>query len=269
MTTNYIGQPISRIDGHAKVTGRAKYAGEYNVPNLAYGVVVSSAIAKGRITKIVTNEVLLLDGVIEVFTHENAPPTSPLDKSYEDDSAPPESPFRPLHDDKIMFSGQPVALVVAESFELARYAASLVRVEYQAEPHETDLTAKRGQAREPKPREFIVQPKPRGDTAKAFAKSAAQIDVEYAAPPEHHNPMELFATTVVWEGTGKITVYDKTQGAQNNQRYICKVFELPESDVRVLSPFVGGAFGSGLRPQYQLFLAVIAALGLKRSVTAS
>jgi len=269
MTTNYIGLPISRVDGPAKVTGRAKYAGEYNLPNLAYGVVVSSAIAKGRITKIVTNEALRLDGVIQIFTHENAPPTSPLDESYHDESAPPGSPFRPLHDDRIMFSGQPVALVVAETFELARYAASLVRVEYQAEPHQTDLTAKRGQAREPKPREFIEKPKSRGDVANALAKSTAQIDVEYTAPAEHHNPMEPFATTVVWEETGKITVYDKTQGAQNNQRYICKVFELPESDVRVLSPFVGGAFGSGLRPQYQSFLAVMAAVGLKRSVRVS
>ena len=168
-----------------------------------------------------------------------------------------------------MFSGQPVALVVAETFELARYAASLVRVEYKAEPHQTDLTAKRGQAREPKPREFIEKPKSRGDVANALAKSTAQIDVEYTTPAEHHNPMEPFATTVVWEETGKITVYDKTQGAQNNQRYICKVFELPESDVRVLSPFVGGAFGSGLRPQYQSFLAVMAAVGLKRSVRVS
>jgi len=269
MTTKYIGKPINRVDGHAKVTGRAKYAGEYNVPNLAYGVVLSSAIAKGRITKIVTNEALSLDGVLQIFTHENAPRTSPLDESYKDEDAPPGSPFRPLHDGRIMFSGQPVALVLAETFELARYAASLVRVEYQAEPHATDLAAKRGLAREPRPREFLVPPKPRGDVAKALAKSAVRIDVEYAAPPEHHNPMEPFATTVIWEGGGKITVYDKTQGAQNNQRYVCKVFESPESDVRVLSPFVGGAFGAGLRPQYQLFLAVMAALGLKRSVRVS
>src|SRR5262245_43281047 len=185
MTTNYIGHPISRVDGHAKVTGRAKYAGEYNVPNLAYGFVISSTIAKGRITKIVTNEALHLDGVLQVLTHENALPTSPLDESYQDDCAPPGSPFRPLHDDRIIFSGQPVALVVAETFELARYAASMAQVEYQAEPHETDLTAKRGQAREPKPREFIEKPKSRGDVAKALAKSTAQIDVEYTVPPEH------------------------------------------------------------------------------------
>jgi xanthine dehydrogenase YagR molybdenum-binding subunit len=267
MTTNYIGQPISRVDGRAKVTGQAKYAGEYHVPNLAFGVVVSSTIAKGRITKIDTSEALSLDGVLQVFTHENAPRTASDHRSYQDDVAPPGSPFRPIQDEKILFSGQPVALVVAETFELARYAASLVRVEYMPEPHETDLTAKRGQAYTPKPRTFIDPPiKPRGDAGKAFTKAAVRIEAEYAAPIEHHNPMEPFATTVVWEGGGKITVYDKTQGPQNNQQYLCRVFGLSDEDVRVLLPFVGGAFGSGLRPQYQLFLAVMAARELKRSV---
>jgi xanthine dehydrogenase YagR molybdenum-binding subunit len=93
-----------------------------------------------------------------------------------------------------------------------------------------------------------------------------QIDAEYQAPPEHHNPMEPYATTVVWEGDGKLTIYEKTQGPQNNQRYVCNVFGLASEDVHLLAPFVGGGFGSGLRPQYQLFLAVMAALGLKRSV---
>src|SRR5262245_41688184 len=126
MTTNYIGQPVSRVDGHAKVTGQAKYAAEYNVPNLAYGVVVSSAIAKGRIENIDSANALSLDGVLQVFTHQNARPTATDAESYRDDVAPPGSPFRPLHSDKILFSGQPVALVVAKTFELARYAASLV-----------------------------------------------------------------------------------------------------------------------------------------------
>ena len=270
MTTNYIGQPLSRVDGRAKVTGQAKYAAEYNVPGLAYGVVVSSVIAKGRITKIDASKALRFGGVLQVFTHENAPHTASDDQSYKDEVAPPGSPFRPLRDDRIMFSGQPVALVVAETFELARYAASLVRVDYKSEPHETDLTAKRGQAYEPKLREYIDPPiQPRGDAGKAFARAAVQLEAEYAGPAEHHNPMELFATTVVWEGGGKLTVYDKTQGPQNNQKYICKVFELSDDDVRLLSPFVGGGFGSGLRPQYQLFLTVMAARGLQRSVRVS
>lgn len=270
MTTNYIGQPISRVDGRAKVTGQAKYAGEYNVPNLAYGVVVSSAIAKGQIKNIDTSEALSLDGVINVFTHENAPRTAWLDRSYRDDIAPPGSPFHPLKDDEVLFSGQPVAIVVAENFELARYAASLVHVEYKTARHATDLTEKRDQGYKPKKREGIdPPPKPRGDADKALANASVQLEAEYSLPIEHHNPMEPFATTVIWEGEGKLTIYEKTQGSQNNQKYVCKVFGLSDDDVRLLSPYVGGAFGSGLRPQYQLFLAVMAARELKRSVRVS
>src|SRR5262245_31059093 len=258
MTTDYIGRPISRVDGRAKVTGAAKYAAEYNVPNLAYGCVVSSAIAKGRIKNIDAGDALRLNGVLQVFTHENTPRLGQSDQSYTDQVAPPGSPFRPLHDDEIKYSAQPVALVVAENFELARYAASLVRVEYESEAHATDLKKKRGEAYIPKPRTVIPPPPdPRGDAEKAFAAAAAQIEAEYSSPAEHHNPIEPFATTAVWAAVGedgKLTVYDKTQGAQNNQEYICNVFGLSKDDVRVVSPFVGGAFGSGLRPQYQAFL---------------
>jgi xanthine dehydrogenase YagR molybdenum-binding subunit len=270
MATNYIGRPISRVDGRAKVTGAAKYAAEYNVPNLAYGYVVSSAIAKGRIKKIDASAALGLKGVLQVFTHENTPRLGQSDQSYTDQLAPPGSPFRPLHGHEIMYSAQPVALVVAENFELARYAASLVRVEYQSEAHATNLKEKRGEAYAPKPRKFIPPPpEPRGDAKKAFANAATQLEAEYSSPVEHHNPIEPFSTTVVWENDGKITVYDKTQGVQNNQEYICNIFGLSKDDVRIVSPFVGGAFGSGLRPQYQLFLAVMAARELKRPVRVS
>src|SRR5262249_8003710 len=249
----------------AKVTGQAKYAGEYNVPNLAYGVVVSSTIAKGRITQIDASEALRLEGVLQVFTHENTPHLKATDEDFHDEVAPPGSPFRPLQDDSIKFNGQPVALVVAETFELARYAATLVRVQYAAEPHKTDLTENVKYARKPKPREYLDPPTSRGDFRKAFSKARVQIETEYAAPAEHHNPMEPFATTVVWDG-GKLTIYDKTQGAPNIHGYVCRVFGLSNDNVRVFSPFVGGAFGSGLRPQYQVFLAVMATLELKRSV---
>ncbi|MEX2261693.1 MAG: xanthine dehydrogenase family protein molybdopterin-binding subunit [Bryobacteraceae bacterium] len=270
MTTSYIGQPLSRVDGRAKVTGQAKYAGEYNVPNLAYGFVVSSPIAKGRIKKIDASEALSLEGVVQVFTHENAPRTVWLDRSYRDEVAATGFPFYPLKDDEVIFSGQPVALVVAGNFELARYAASLVHVEYKPERHATDLNEKRDQAYKPQTREHIEPPpKPRGNPDEAFANAAVQLEAEYSLPIEHHNPMEPFATTVVWEGDGKLTVYEKTQGPQNNQQYICKVFGLSDDGVRLLSPYVGGAFGSGLRPQYQLFLAVMAARELKRSVRVS
>ena len=271
MSTSYIGQPTSRVDGHAKVTGEAKYAAEFNVPNLTYGYVVSSEIAKGKITTIDASDALKLEGVLQVFTHKNAPGTAWFDRSYRDETAPSGSPFRPLHDDKIMYSGQPVALVVAETFELARYAATLIRVEYSLETHVTDLNAQREQAYEPKTGKpgFQPPPKPRGNAEVAFANAATQHEAEYASPVEHHNPMESFASTVVWEDDGKITVYDKTQGALNSHQYVCKVFGFSKDDVRVISPYVGGAFGSGLRPQYQLFLAVMAARELKRSVRVS
>ena len=115
MTTAHIGKPISRVDGRAKVTGEAKYAAEYHVPDLAYGWVVSSAIARGKIIAIDAAEALELPGVLQVFTHENTPGLAWFDRSYRDEVAPPGSPFRPLHDAEIQFSAQPVALVVADT----------------------------------------------------------------------------------------------------------------------------------------------------------
>jgi xanthine dehydrogenase YagR molybdenum-binding subunit len=258
----YIGTSTSRVDGYAKVTGEAKYAGDFNTAGLAYGAVVESAIPRGRIARIDISAALRVEGVLDVLTHENRPEMADTDKAWKDDVAPEEgSPFRPLYDDKIMFSGQPIALVLAEEWEIARYAASLVRIEYEKQAFVTDLHKQRDQA-------FVVKKpdKPRGDAAKAYAAADVRHDAEYFIPTEHHNPMELFASTAIWENGGKLTVYDKTQGVQNVQRYLCGVFNKKAGDLRVISPFVGGAFGAGLRPQYQAVLAVLGALALKRSV---
>src|SRR5437763_8982404 len=124
----HFGKPTSRIDGRAKVTGAAKYAAEFNVPRLAHGFVVSSAIAKGRIKRIHAADALAVDGVLDVLTHEHRPKLASSPKKYTDEVAPEEgTPFRPLYDDKIVYNSQPVALVVAEEVEIARFAASLVR----------------------------------------------------------------------------------------------------------------------------------------------
>ncbi|HWX11667.1 MAG TPA: xanthine dehydrogenase family protein molybdopterin-binding subunit [Trinickia sp.] len=259
---SYIGTPTSRVDGHAKVTGAAKYAGEFNVPGLAYGAVVASTIAKGRIARIGTSEALRVPGVLDVLTHQNRPRMAATSAAYKDDVGPEKgSPFRPLYDDKILFSGQPIALVLAEEWEIARFAASLVRVEYKKQAHSTDLFARRDRAI------AVEMPeRPRGKADRAHAAAAVRHEAEYYIPIEHHNPMELYASTVMWDGDGKLTVYDKTQGVQNVQRYLCGVFKMKPDDVRVVSPFVGGAFGSGLRPQYQVVLAVLGAHALERSV---
>jgi xanthine dehydrogenase YagR molybdenum-binding subunit len=271
MTTTYIGQPISRVDGRAKVTGGAKYAAEHNIPNLVYGCVVSSAVARGTITRIDAAEALALPGVLQVLTHENAPRILPLDFSDIDPVASPGSAFVPLQGNEIKFSLQPVALALADSFELSRHAASLVRIEYERGVHVTDFAAARADAYVP-PRSRTVMPptpKPRGDAARALRDAAVQLDAEYRVPMEHHNPMELFGTTVIREPDGKLTVYDKNQGVQNVQEYLCTLFGLSKDDVRVRTPFMGGGFGSGLHPQYQSFLAVMASRVLKRSVRVS
>ena len=262
--TSYLGKPTARVDGRAKVTGTAKYAAEYNAPGLAHGFVVSSAIAKGRIRRIHTADALAVEGVIDVFTHEHRPKLASSHEKYTDDIAPAGLPFRPLYDDKILFNGQPVALVVAEEFEIARFAASLVRVQYDRKPHVTDFDAQRerGAISKRDPEHSVA----RGNPAKAFEQAAVRIKAEYRMPVEHHNPMEPFAATAVWEGDGHITVFDKTQGPQNCRNYVAGVFGMPRDKVRVLSPYVGGGFGSGLRPQYELPLAVLAARALKRSV---
>ena len=260
--TQYIGTPTPRVDGPAKVTGAAKYAAEFNAKELAYGNIVEATIAKGRIARIDTSAALRVPGVLDVLTHDNRPDMASRPSAYKDDVAPEDgSPFRPLYDAAVLFSGQPVALVLAEESEIARFAASLVRVEYEREAHVTDFGANRDRA-------FVAQQpaKPRGDADKAFAAADVRHEADYHIPVEHHNPMELFAATATLDGDGKLTVYDKTQGVQNVQRYLCSVFDMKPDDVRVISPYVGGAFGSGLRPQHEVVLAVLGARALQRPV---
>ncbi len=269
--TTYIGSATPRVDGRAKVTGAAKYAAEFDAPGLVHAYVVTSTIAKGRIARIDTGEALSVDGVIDVLTHRNRPRMASADSAYKDDVAPEGSPYRPLHDDRIRFSGQPVALVVAEEPEIARFAASLVRVEYDRDEHVTHLHRQRDAAVALQSPANLAEnpfapPRSRGTAEQAFAAAEVRHSGEYHVPIEHHNPMELYASTVIYEDGGKLTIHDKTQGVQNVQRYLCSVLELEPNRVRVLSPFVGGAFGSGLRPQYQAVLAALAALALKRSV---
>jgi xanthine dehydrogenase YagR molybdenum-binding subunit len=259
----YIGKEMSRVDGVAKVTGKAKYAAEFQVPNLAYGFVTLGSIAKGSIKSIDTREAEAAPGVVRIFTHLNMPSYGPKPPVEE---APPragqperDKSFRALASDKIFFNMQPVALVVAETYEQARYASRLVKVEYSGQAHSTDTEKLRESARQ------AGQPRPRGNPVEAMAAAPVKVEAEYRIPIEHHNPMEPHGAIAVWEGD-KLTIFDKTQGVYGVRTHLATTFGVPPDNVHVVSPFVGGAFGASLRPNYYPALTAMAAKELKRPV---
>lgn len=262
------GDAVARVDGPAKVTGQARYAAEHPAPDMVFGVVVNSGIARGRIAALHLEEALAVPGVVDILSHANRPRTRRMDLFYKDMTAPGGSPFKPFHSDGILYSGQPVALVLADTFEAARCAAARVRVDYELAPHETDLLRHLHRAGTPSRLKAGFSPPPdeTGNAQAAFDAAPVKVDGQYHAGVEHHNPMEMHATTVIYGEDGHLTIHDKCQGSQNSRWYVSRVFGLPKSRVTVKNAFVGGAFGSGLRPQYNLFLAVMAALHLQRSV---
>ncbi len=255
--TDEIKNAPNRVDGIAKVTGKAKYIAEFKFANLAYGFFVQSTIAKGKIRVIDTAEAEKQLGVVKIFTHLNSPKDL---KGFEtdEDFGEKSTPFTPLRSGTILFSGQPIAVVVAETIEQARYAASLVKVTYDKQTPSTDLSKVLDKA-------FGRTRPNRGNPTEAFAKSDAKIEAEYTIPIEHHNAMEPHASIASWEN-GKLTIYDKTQGVQGVRNFLAGIFKIPKEDVTVLSPFVGGAFGAALRPTPNTFLSAMVAREIKRPV---
>jgi xanthine dehydrogenase YagR molybdenum-binding subunit len=246
----YIGKETRRVDGIAKVTGKAVYAAEFQVPGVVYGYLTPSAIAKGTIKSIDTKAAEAAPGVLKVYTHLNATkPTRPQG-------------WRALADEKIVFSYQPVALVVAETFEQARYASRLVKVEYNEEKPNTDLHAGLQAAREAPGRRKTP---PRGTPEQALADAPVKVVQEYTIPIEHHNPMEIHGGIAVWNGD-KLTFYDKTQNVYMVRDHLANLFGIPPESVDVVSHFVGGAFGSSLRANHYPWLAAMAARDLRRPV---
>ncbi|MDR4308552.1 xanthine dehydrogenase family protein molybdopterin-binding subunit [Chelatococcus sambhunathii] len=264
----YVGRAQPRVDGPLKVSGLARYSAEFAADDLVYAAAVPSTIAKGRIVRIDASAAQSAPGVVEILTHENRPNMPAEDEPYKADMvAVPGGPFRPLRDDRIWFSGQPAALVIADTHENARHAATLVKVEYEALTPEVDVSNARDRAYDPPEKRNGIPPPPppRGDAEATFKGSVIRLEEEYRVSAEHHNPMELQATTVEWDD-GRLVIHNKTQGVNNPKNYVCSVFGLDPEAVQVSTPFVGGAFGMALRPHYDLTLAVMAALKLKRSV---
>lgn len=254
----YIGKETTRVDGFAKVTGRAKYAAEFKVPEMAYGFLATSSIARGTIKSIDTSAASKAAGVIKVYTHQNFPAIFPAPAA----NAQPNAAFRALASDKIIFNLQPIALVVAETFEQARYAARLITAEYDKESPTTDMLGAIDKAVVPNPERAA---RPRGNPKEALASAPVKVEGVYTIPIEHHNPMEPHGATAFWEG-GKLTIFDKTQGVFMVRQAMSAAFGIPQTDVTVISPFVGGAFGSSLRPNYYPALVAGAAKDIKRPI---
>jgi xanthine dehydrogenase YagR molybdenum-binding subunit len=249
MTTAFIGQPVSRVDGRLKVTGAATYAAEFDVPNLAHGAVVRSTVAKGRIAAIDSAAAERAPGVIAVLTHRNAPRLAyHAHKSMVDPDVGER--LHVLQDDRVSHQGQPIALVIADTLEQATDAATLLRVIY-APPETGAIDISRVEPVLPTP-EQPDQPERRpsetrrGNPEQALATAEAKVDQIYVIPRENHNPIEMHVTTAAWDGD-RLILWDKTQWVHNVADEIAAVFGIPAESIRVISPFVGGAFGSALR----------------------
>ncbi|ASP74402.1 acylaldehyde oxidase (plasmid) [Sinorhizobium meliloti] len=260
MTTAVIGKPISRVDGRAKVIGSATYAAEFDQPNQAYAAVVRSTVAAGRITSIETAEAEQAPGIVAVLTHRNAPKLAYAPHKGFTDPAIGER-LHVLQDDRVNHQGHPIALVVADTLEQANHAATLLRVTYAPETAATDIDA--GEPVLPtqqKTDQATTQPPEtrRGDPAGALASAEVKVEQTYVIPRENHNPIEMHATVAAWNGD-RLTLWDKSQYVYGVAEEIAAVFGIRAENVRVVSPFVGGAFGSGLRAWSHVTLAALGA----------
>ncbi|SED63920.1 xanthine dehydrogenase family protein molybdopterin-binding subunit [Streptomyces melanosporofaciens] len=261
MTPSAVGAPVSRVDGHAKVTGAATYAAEFEPPRLVHAVMVSSTIGLGRVTGIDTRAARAQQGVLEVLSHLNAPKLPYRDFRTSIDP-PVGERLHVLQDNRVRFFGQPIAVVIAETLETARHAAGLVEVTYAAEQPSTELATSRQRALVPAGEQGNYS---RGDVDAALRTAHTVIDRKYRMVRESHNPMEPHATVARWDGD-TLTLWDKAQWVQSTAPQIAAVFGLPKSSVRVISPYVGGAFGSALRAWPHVTLAAMAARQVGRPV---
>jgi CO/xanthine dehydrogenase Mo-binding subunit len=254
---NIIGDPVDRIDGPLKVTGAAPYPSDFTFPDLTHAVLVQSTIAAGTIRGIDVAKAEAAPGVLAVITHENAPalvagPTARVDPS-------PTSP--PLTDNRILYRGQQVAVVVALTREQAAAAARLVEIDYEEAVPVLSLDDPGA----PTVLDRWGLDVDRGDVTAALASAEVAYDETFTTAPVTNNPMGLFATVARWEGN-RLTVHNTDQDPMNTRRALAAAFELPETDVRVLVPYLGGGFGAGLRAWPHVILTALAARVISRPV---
>jgi xanthine dehydrogenase YagR molybdenum-binding subunit len=229
-----VGTPLDRIDGPLKVTGAATYAYEYPAENVGYAYLVQSTIAKGRIVSIDAGAARSLPGVVTVVTHENAPRVDAGD----------DPTLSVLQSDAVAYHGQIVAAVVAQTYEIARYAAGLIEIRYEQRAHDVELRADRPDLYAPeKVNAGAETDTADGDFDGAFAAAAVKLDATYTTPHYHNNPLEMHAVLASCTDEG-VTLHDSNQGSHGIRDDVAKAFSLQPERVRVISPYVGGGFGS-------------------------
>jgi xanthine dehydrogenase YagR molybdenum-binding subunit len=232
-----IGQPLRRLDGHAKVTGSALYTADRHPGNVLYAALVTAIIPAGKITVLDASVARSLAGITHVLTHRDMP-------RFADAPSPPlATRFLPMQGEEIRYEGQPVAIVLGETLEAAEHGARMVRVEYAAAPFQA---AGRGEATDPgadSAYAFAETQFRKGDFETAFEKAAKQFEATYVQPSRHHNPMETSATVASWDGDA-LTVYDAVQHGYGVQFVLASVFGMDPKKIRIIAPYTGGGFGS-------------------------
>ena len=262
-TKTGIGNPISRLEGKLKVMGKAKYSSEFSFENLAFAQGIQSTIASGRITAIDTSEAEKQEGVLKIITYQNALELKGYNGRFESPSTKGISPS--LQTPEIHFYGEYIGVVVAETFEQARYAANLIKVTYAEDPHKTNFEEHLDSVYKPDKANGNPADTSWGDLEAGLNQAAAKIDVTYNTPIEHHHPMELHNIIAVWEGD-KVTAYASTQMVENAVTTIAETFQMPKENVRVITPYVGGGFGSKLQLREHATLGIMAAKMVDRPV---
>jgi xanthine dehydrogenase YagR molybdenum-binding subunit len=266
-TTSPIGRETRRVDGPLKVSGTAQYASDFHFPGMLYAVPVEATIANGRVVKLDTAAAEKMPGVRAIFHRENIGKIfrSVKGEGFEgiiDERRPP------FEDDVIRYYGQYIALAVADTFESAKAAADTVRVTYAKEKPNVETDLKADDEPDVVDTSFVPTKRlqsERGDPERAFASAPVKLDQTYVTPAETHNPIELQATTAIWDGS-RVTIYEESQGVFNLQGILAQMFGLPKENVRVITKFVGSGFGSKLWPWTHCPLAVAAARQLAKPV---
>jgi len=278
MTPPSLGAPLDRVDGRLKVTGGAKYAAEFPIANAAHAVIVTSTIAKGRVSAMDTAAAMRVPGVLTIITPFNAEKVNVPRPATE--AAPAPAPGAQgqsqramrvptvLQSTEVHYNGQPIGLVVADTFEHALEAARMVKATYVAEQPVLDI------ATAPKNPPETVHPfsgervHTRGDVTRGMSDAAVRVDQTYTTPLENHNPMEVHNTVAVWEGD-HLTLYSSTQGIFSVRNTVARAFGLQPADVRLVSYFTGGGFGSKGGAWSHEILAAMGARATRRQVKLS